>query len=71
MRNDWIVDVLADLKAFAVKSGLPVLAEQLDDTAIVALAEIAAHTERTNGELHGDTGASREDIGGIGAGRIA
>eukprot|EP00326_Haptolina_ericina_P031530 CAMPEP_0181247610 /NCGR_PEP_ID=MMETSP1096-20121128/44707_1 /TAXON_ID=156174 ORGANISM="Chrysochromulina ericina, Strain CCMP281" /NCGR_SAMPLE_ID=MMETSP1096 /ASSEMBLY_ACC=CAM_ASM_000453 /LENGTH=39 /DNA_ID= /DNA_START= /DNA_END= /DNA_ORIENTATION= len=39
MRSDWILDVLTDLKTFATANDLPVLAEQLDDTAIVALAE--------------------------------
>lgn len=45
MRSDWILDVLADLKAFAHCNDLPALAEQIDDTALVALAEIAALTE--------------------------
>lgn len=45
MRSDWILDVLADLKAFAQCNDLPALAEQIDDTALVALAEIAALTE--------------------------
>ena len=46
MRSDWILDVLSDLKAFAAATDLPVLAEQLDDTAIVAMAEIASLEER-------------------------
>ena len=46
MRSDWILDVLADLKTFAQSIDLPVLAEQLDDTGIVAMAEIAAREER-------------------------
>ena len=32
MQNDWILDVLADLKAFAVANGLGALAEQLDES---------------------------------------
>lgn len=48
MRNDWILDVLADLKTFALSNGLPALAEQLDDTALIAMAEIASLEERTN-----------------------
>jgi hypothetical protein len=42
MRSDWILDVLADLRTFALSIDLPALAEQLDDTALVAMAEIAS-----------------------------
>ena len=66
MRNDWILDVLADLRAFAQSSDLPLLAEQLDDTALVALAEIAAQEERTRGHAHGNgekTGGPPEALG--------
>lgn len=45
MRSDWILDVLCDLKRFAEANGLPKLAEQLDDTGIVALSEIASALE--------------------------
>lgn len=68
MRSDWILDVLTDLKTFATANDLPVLAEQLDDTAIVALAEIAALHERTQGNLDGDDQSSRNDFGGVGTG---
>ncbi len=67
MRHDWILDVLADLKVFAQSSDLPGLAEQLDDTAMVALAEIAAHEERTRGHANGNTKASGENTGAVGA----
>ncbi|UWQ92206.1 hypothetical protein QEZ52_05345 [Aliisedimentitalea scapharcae] len=40
--NDWILDVLVDLKSFASANGLGVLAEQLDDTMLIAAAEIAS-----------------------------
>jgi hypothetical protein len=53
MRSDWILDVLADLKTFALSVDLPVLAEQLDDSALVALAEIASLEERTQARTHG------------------
>lgn len=46
MQSDWILDVLADLRSFAMSNDLPALAEQLDDTALIALAEIAALEER-------------------------
>ncbi len=42
MKNDWILDVLADLKMFANKNGLVALAEQLDDTTLVAATELAS-----------------------------
>ncbi len=66
MRSDWILDVLTDLKTFATANDLPVLAEQLDDTAIVALAEIAALHERTQGKGDGNDLNSGTDFGGVG-----
>ena len=69
MRSDWILDVLTDLKTFATANDLPVLAEQLDDTAIVALAEIAALHERTRSEPHANehnSGGSFSDAGASG-----
>ena len=66
MRSDWILDVLTDLKTFATANDLPVLAEQLDDTAIVALAEIAALHDRTQSKTDGDDHNSRTNLGGVG-----
>jgi hypothetical protein len=71
MRSDWILDVLTDLKTFATANGLPVLAEQLDDTAIVALAEIAALHDRMHNKTDGDQFDSKADFGGIGTGGYA
>lgn len=42
MQNEWILDVLSDLKTFARQNGMSGLAEQLDDTRLVALAELAS-----------------------------
>ena len=67
MRSDWILDVLTDLKTFATANDLPVLAEQLDDTAIVALAEIASLHERTQNNAHGDEQCSGGSASGAGA----
>ncbi len=39
---DWILDVLGDLKSFAESNNLTLLAEQLDDTSLLAAAEIAS-----------------------------
>ena len=66
MAQDWILDVLSDLKAFARDNDMPVLAEQLDDTAIVAMSEIAAMRDRQNA-LRGDGEATIGTyLGGIG-----
>jgi hypothetical protein len=43
MQIDWILDVLADLRTFAERNGLPRLAEELDDTRRRAALELAAH----------------------------
>ncbi|MGB7260673.1 MAG: hypothetical protein WBC68_01280 [Albidovulum sp.] len=40
---------MTDLKAFAKINGLPALAEQLDDTTLVAAAEIAQTTGTSAG----------------------
>ena len=40
MQNEWILDVLSDLTVFAQKNGLGVLAEQLDDTRLIATTEL-------------------------------
>ncbi|UYV36193.1 hypothetical protein N4R57_14325 [Rhodobacteraceae bacterium D3-12] len=45
MKKDWILDVLADLKTFAQNNGLASLAIQLEETALVATAEIASSGE--------------------------
>lgn len=42
MANNWIFDVLADLRGFALANGLPGLAAQMTQAAQVAEAELAA-----------------------------
>ena len=42
MTNDWILDVIADLQAFARKNGLSALERQLDVAAQVAVQELAS-----------------------------
>lgn len=42
MAHDWILDVLADVKTYAKKNGLSALAEQLDETTLIAVTEIAS-----------------------------
>ncbi|MEL6375977.1 MAG: hypothetical protein AAFQ04_02120 [Pseudomonadota bacterium] len=46
MQNDWILDVLTDLSTFAHQNGFGVLAEQIDDTRLVAAAELATEEEQ-------------------------
>lgn len=45
MKNDWILDVLDDLRAFAHDHHLPALSEQLDDARLIAASELAAQRE--------------------------
>ena len=52
-QNGWILDVLSDLKAFASSNGLSGLAEQLEDTKLLAAAEIASLEQ---GVCHTDAG---------------
>ena len=44
MNHEWILDVLADLGAYARKHDLRGLAEQLDDTRHVASTEITSRS---------------------------
>ena len=43
MTNEWMIDVLADLRAFAAKRAMLDLAEHLDDAILVAAVEIREH----------------------------
>ena len=45
MGQKWIIDVIADLRAFADQNELPLLAAQLDITSGIAKAEIAEMLE--------------------------
>lgn len=45
MGQKWIIDVIADLRAFADHNGLPLLAHQLEVTSCVAQAEIVSMLE--------------------------
>lgn len=47
MGQKWIIDVIADLHAFADQNGLPELAHQLDVATRVAQAEITKMAEGT------------------------
>lgn len=66
MKNEWILDVLADLKAFSKANGLPALAEQLEDTALVAATELASAEEGVTVDDQRDESAARQDPRGFG-----
>jgi len=40
MSQEWMIDVLTDLRQFAQQNGLMGLAEQLDDTILIAATEL-------------------------------
>jgi len=42
MRREWIIDVLADLRAFAEHNGMDATAAGLEDASLVAVAEISS-----------------------------
>lgn len=46
MNNNWILDVLTDLKKFASLNGLSALEQELDSTHSVASAELDMMMER-------------------------
>ena len=66
MKNEWILDVLADLKTFATQNGLGLLAEHLDDTRLVAAAELASTGEGRCGDERGPAQAAGRNFGGVG-----
>lgn len=64
--NEWILDVLSDLKTFAAANGMSTLAEQLDDTRLVAAVEIASQKEEAHALADGGQGQIRTGFGGLG-----
>ena len=69
MTNEWILDVLTDLRGFAISNGMPALAEQLDDTKIVAMKELTSCTERAAIERIGTDITPEPYLREVGAGR--
>jgi hypothetical protein len=45
MKNDWIIDILREIRSLSEENGFLELAEQLDDVIFVAAREIAASRE--------------------------
>lgn len=60
MANDWIIDVLSDLEAFAAKNGLPALERQLCITRETALREVGLSDARLG---QGIAGHGIDDFG--------
>ncbi|MEM7641888.1 MAG: hypothetical protein AAF366_05115 [Pseudomonadota bacterium] len=52
MSKDWIIEVLGDLRGFAVTNGMPSLAEQLEEAVVVAVTELAQTTPRPEAERY-------------------
>ncbi|MBL4806051.1 MAG: hypothetical protein JKY31_02035 [Rhodobacteraceae bacterium] len=44
--KDWIIDILADIRAFALKSEMMALSEHLDDAIILAATELERVSQR-------------------------
>ena len=55
MQHDWILGVLSDLQAFAKTNGLEALGEQLDDTRLIAMAELACIPSEGQARAHGES----------------
>ena len=69
MGNDWTLDVLADLRRFAQLNDLPLLAVQLDETAIVANAELSILQECAPVTVRGDAAETGQIFYQAGASR--
>ena len=54
MKNDWILDVLTDLKEFARNNSLGALAEQLDDALLIGATELMSAEGSVHGAHNGD-----------------
>lgn len=62
MGHDWIIDVLTDLKTFALANDLDALAAKLDDAQLVAQAELVSHGKGMGrGLLEENASAGRHD----------
>ena len=68
MKQDWILDVLFDLRSFARANGMPALAAQLDDATFVAQAELALLAEGNTFGLRGTHAAPGRPDRAVGIG---
>lgn len=60
MTNEWIIDVLVDLRRYAQKNGMLATAAELEDACLVALAELASHQGGEMGQIASHEGRPGE-----------
>ena len=60
VKKDWMIDVLADLRACALNNKMMGLAEHLDDAIVVAASEISRASSKEAG-----LGDCRDEIGDV------
>ncbi len=60
MSNEWILDVLSDLRGFAIKQSMPDLAEHLDDAILMAAAQLSVQ----NADVAGPDDPKNRNISG-------
>ena len=60
VKKDWMIDVLADLRACALNNKMTKLAEHLDDAILVAASEL----KRNSGQEAG-LGGCRDEVGDV------
>ncbi len=61
MQNEWLIDVLTDLRRFSEEKGMPATASALEDVCLIALAELEANRAAgmgPNAEHEGKAGES-------------
>ncbi len=60
MENEWMIDVLTDLRCFAEKRGMNATASALEDVCLIALAELEARRGAGTGLDAGHEGETGE-----------
>jgi hypothetical protein len=59
MSKDWIIEVLGDLRGFATMNEMPTLAAQLEESIVVAIAEVSQAERGTSRTGKHDAEAAR------------
>jgi len=60
VKKDWMIDVLADLRACALNNKMTKLAEHLDDAILVAASELTRASDQEAG-----LGECCDEVGGV------
>lgn len=50
MKDQWVIEVLEDLRRFAEENSLPALAAKVDETLLIARAELGAAGSHASGQ---------------------